>query len=80
MPKRHRDAKSLGSPDWRVQQGMHRLYAHTQLFFKRFYLFRESEREGDREEEKHQCVVVSQVSPTGDLAHNPGLCPGWEWN
>ena len=57
-------------------------YMHTLSYFLKdfIYLFRESEREGDREEEKHQCVVVSQVSPTGDLAHNPGLCPGWEWN
>ena len=25
--------------------------------------------------EKHQCVVASRVSPTGDLARNPGMCP-----
>ena len=36
--------------------------------------------EGEREGEKHQCVVASQVSPTGDLAHNPGMCPDWESN
>ena len=47
------------------------------LFFKRFYLFifREKGREGKREGEKHQCVVASYMPPTGDLAHNPGLCP-----
>ena len=24
--------------------------------------------------------VVSCTPPTGDLAHNPGICPDWEWN
>ena len=45
-------------------------------FKKRFYLFifRERGRKGEREGEKHQCVVVSQVPPTGDLACNPGMC------
>ena len=47
------------------------------FFFKRFYLFifRERGREGEKEGEKHQCVVASHVPPTGDLAHNPGMCP-----
>ena len=51
-------------------------------FLKRFYLFifRERGREGEREGEKHQCVVASHVPPTGDLAHNPGVCPDWELN
>ena len=46
-------------------------------FLKRFYslTFRERGREGGREGEKHQCVVASHVPPTGDLAHNPGMCP-----
>ena len=30
--------------------------------------------------EKHQCVVASHTSPTGDPAHNPGMCPDWELN
>ena len=30
--------------------------------------------------EKHQCVVAPHMSPTGDLAHNPGMCPDWELN
>ena len=34
--------------------------------------------EGEREEEKHQCVVAFCLSPTGDLACNPGMCPDWE--
>ena len=33
------------------------------------YLFLErGEKEGEREEEKHQCVVASYTPPTGDLA------------
>ena len=37
-------------------------------------------REGEREGKKHQCVVASSAAPTGDLAHNPGMCPDWESN
>ena len=49
---------------------------------QRFYLFifRERGREGKREGEKHQCVVASRMPLTGDLTHNPGMCPGWELN
>ena len=43
-------------------------------------MFREQGREGEREGEKHQCVVTSHAPPTGDLACNPGLCPDWELN
>ena len=25
-------------------------------------------------------MVASHAPPTGDLAHNPGMCPDWEWN
>ena len=35
---------------------------------------------GEREGEIHQCVVASHMSPTGDVACNPSLCPGWESN
>ena len=51
-------------------------------FFKRFYLFifRQKGREGEREGEKHQCVVASHVAPTRDLARNPGTCPDQESN
>ena len=43
----------------------------------RFYLFMfiQTGREREREGEKHQCVVASCVSPTGDLACNAGMCP-----
>ena len=37
-------------------------------------------REGEREGEKHQCVVASHEPPTGDLAQNPGMYPDWELN
>ena len=59
------------------------IYSYVFLsFFKDFisFIFRERGREGEREGEKHQCVVASHVPPTGDLAHNPGMCPDWEWN
>ena len=59
-----------GNPDW--------IY-----FLKDFiYLFLESgeEGKGEREGEKHQCVVASHTSPTGDLARNPGIFPDWEPN
>ena len=50
--------------------------------FLRFYLFifRKRGREGEREGEKHQCVVASHVPPTSDQACNPGMCPAWELN
>ena len=52
------------------------------ILFKYFiyFTFRERGREGEREGEKHQRVVVSRVPPTGDLAHTPGMCPDWELN
>ena len=37
-------------------------------------MFRERGKEGEREGEEHQCVVASHAPPTGDLAHNPGIC------
>ena len=51
------------------------------IFFKDFiYLFLERGREGEKEGEKYQCVVASRAPPTGDLAHNPGMCPDSELN
>ena len=49
-------------------------------FLKIFYLFifRERVKDGEREGEKHQCMVASQAPLTGDLAYNPGVCPYWE--
>ena len=49
--------------------------------FKDFiYLLLERVRDGEREGEKHQCVVASCAPPAGDLAVNPGMCPDWESN
>ena len=36
---------------------------------------RKGGREGEREEEKHQCVIAFRAPLTGDPARNPGLCP-----
>ena len=47
---------------------------------KILFIFREKGREGEREGEKHECVVVSHTPPTGDLACNLGMCPVWELN
>ena len=64
------------------KQLCHKLHRVETYFVKRFYLFifRKRGREGEREGEKHQCVVASRTSPTGDLARNPGLGPDWESN
>ena len=53
----------------------------SSFFFKRFYLliFRERGREKERGK-NHQWGVASHTPPTGDLAHNPGMCPAWEMN
>ena len=50
------------------------------FIYLRFCLFLERGREGEREEQKRQCVVASHAPPTGDLAHNAGMCPDREWN
>ena len=50
-------------------------------FFKDFiYIFLEVGREGQKEGEKHQCVVASHMPPTGGLACNSGTCPDWKSN
>ena len=45
-----------------------------------YFIFIERGREGETKGEKHHCVVASHALPTGDLAHNPGMCPDWELN
>ena len=60
------------------------LLAHKSLFFyylliilflKDFLnLFLERRRQGERDEERHQCAIASCAPPTGDLPNNPGLC------
>ena len=54
----------------------------SSFFKRRFYLFifRQRGREGEREGEKHPCVLASCTPLTGDLACNPGTCPDWELN
>ena len=62
--------------------GLRKCCTHDYSLFSNLYLFifRQRGREGEKEGEKHQCVVASQVPPTGDLASNPGMCPDWELN
>ena len=50
---------------------------HSFFFLKILFVFRKR-REGEREEEKPQCVVASHVPPTGDLTSKPGMCPDRE--
>ena len=52
----------------------------TPWTLKILFIFRERGRQGEREREKHQCVVASRAPPTGDLAHNGGMCPDQESN
>ena len=40
---------------------------------------RERERNTDVQE-KHSCEVASCTLPTGELVHNPGMCPERESN
>ena len=50
---------------------MHTWFKPLKLFFQDFtHLFLERGREGERKEEKHQCVVPTWAPHTGDLAHN----------
>ena len=44
-------------------------------FYYYYFFFRQRGREGEREGEKHQCVVAFHTPPTGDPACNPGMCP-----
>ena len=52
------------------------------FFLKQIFkiIFRERRREEEREGEKHQHVVASCTSPTGDLAVTPGMCPDQQLN
>ena len=69
---------------WRphLEYRLHNLY--TTIFKEKTclfcFFFRQRGREGETEGEKQQCVVASCEPPTGDLAHNPGMCPDWESN
>ena len=52
------------------------------FFFKDFiYLFLERGERMEKERERNINVWLPLVQPpTGDLAHNPGMCPDWELN
>ena len=56
------------------------IHFYEQFFLDFIYLFLDKGREGEREEEKHQCVVAFQVRPTGDVACNLSTYPDWESN
>ena len=49
------------------------------LYCLRLHSFIFGEGKGEREGEKHQCVVASRTPPTGDLA-TPGVHPDWGSN
>ena len=59
---------------------MQEIYLLDFLFVLLKILFIYFQRKGEREGEKHQCVVTSHMPPAGDLARNPGMCPDWESN
>ena len=63
----------------KARQGLKFLFIDF-IFFHILFISRERGREGEREGEKHQCVVASHIPPTGDLARNPGMRPDWESN
>ena len=54
------------------------LFCTNQLYFflKYFILFilRERGKDGEGGGEKYKSAVASSAAPTGDLAHNPGMC------
>ena len=52
----------------------------TGTTIKILFIFKERGKGGEREGEKHECAVVSHMSPTGNLARNPGMCLDWDLN
>ena len=50
------------------------------ILLKILFIFRQREKEGERDGEKHHCVVASLTPTIGDLACHPGMCPSWESN
>ena len=57
----------------------HSLVSFSFLIFYSFFFWVRG-REGEREGEIHQRVVAPLMLPTGDLAHNLGMCSDWELN
>ena len=66
---------SMWAPTGHMVQGSVRTW-FSYLFI---YLFIDRGEGREKERGKHQCGCLSCI-PTGDLAHNPGMCPGWESN
>ena len=74
--------------EWGIEETTYTLIHAVSLlfFFKlkknflRFHLFIFREGKGGKKRGKYQCVVASSVPPSGDLAHNPVMCPDWESN
>ena len=50
------------------------------FFFKTLFIFREQGKEGEREGQKHQCMVASCTYTIEDLSCNAGMCPDPESN
>ena len=49
--------------------------------FKKIFTYLFLERGGGRKRERETSMCgVSHMPPTGDLAHNPGMCHDWELN
>ena len=48
---------------------------HNYPYIHNINFFLNRTKDGEREGEKHQCVVASHTPRTGDLACNPGMCP-----
>ena len=66
-------------PQRAIINHMNKIFSILNHFLKDFIYF-SREGKGGRKGEKHQCVVASHAPPTGDLAHNPGVCPDQELN
>ena len=62
----------------------HKNHTFFVFFFKTLFLERGEGREKVRERnidvQEIQQSVASCTPQTGDLAHNPGMCPDWESN
>ena len=74
-----------GDRDWDGESvalvNNHCIKIHLKSLKDFIYLFLErgKGRERERERETSMCSCLLRT-PTGDLAHNPGMCPVWELN
>ena len=64
----------------------HSLCLFKKCFFKIINLFLERYEEREKKKERNidvreiRRLVASHMTRIRDLAHNPGMCPDWEWN